>query len=49
MSFSTLKITPASFNAISVDPIIPDILIYPTQMQLLNNIDPCLEYLLIKQ
>ena len=49
MSFSTLKITPASLNALSLDPIIPDVLIYPTQTQLLNNIDPCLEYLLIKQ
>lgn len=46
MSFSTLKITPASENGISPDPIMPDILIYSTQIQLLNNIDPCLEYLL---
>jgi hypothetical protein len=46
VSISTLKITPAHLSEISLSPIVPDVIIIPTQNQLIKGIDPCIDFLL---
>jgi hypothetical protein len=46
VSISTLKITPAHLSEISLSPIVPDVIIIPTQTQLIKGIDPCIDFLL---
>jgi C-terminal processing protease CtpA/Prc len=46
VSISTLKITPAHLSEISLSPIVPDVIITPTQTQIIKGIDPCIDFLL---